>query len=190
MKYYRKLEGKRLYLSPISEEDADLFATWLNDLDITRNLTISHVQLSYLKEKQILGEMIKRGDQVFSIVLNDNDRLIGNCSLNSIDHLDRKAELGIFIGDKNAWSKGYGQEAMQLLLDYGFNILNLHNIYLRVFSHNKKAIHSYERIGFKHAGRLRETNIIGGKMHDELFMDILESEFTSQYLRSKLNPDD
>lgn len=189
MKYYKKLESKRLYLAPLSEEDSDQFATWLNDLEVSKNLTVANVQLSLLKEKQVIAQMIKQGDQVFSIVLNEGDKLIGNCSLNNIDQHDRKAELGIFIGDKKCWGKGYGPEAMKLLLDYGFNILNLHNIYLRVYDHNKRAIRSYEKIGFKLAGRLRETNIIGRNKYDELFMDILETEFQSDYIKRKLNLD-
>ena len=75
---------------------------------------------------------------------------------------------------------------MRLILDYGFNILNLHSIYLRVFSHNTRAIKSYEKVGFKYAGKLRETNIMGGKKYDEIFMDILEDEYQSVYIKAIL----
>jgi len=130
--------------------------------------------------------MIRRGAQIFAIIDKDTDALIGNCSLFKIDHSDRKAEMGIFIGNKNYWDKGYGTEAMRLILDYGFNILNLHNIILNVHDSNKRALKAYEKVGFKYIGSRRESFIMGGRKYDEIFMDILEDEFVSPYIKEIL----
>jgi len=83
------------------------------------------------------------------------------------------------IGEKSEWSKGYGQDALRLLLDYGFNILNLSSIELVVHEDNARAIRCYEKLGFKMMGRQREAKINGTRKIDVLLMDILASEFES-----------
>ena len=183
MKYYKKLVGKKCYLSPISTEDADQYCIWLNDLEVSSNLLIFNQQLSLEREKMILQDMIKNGAQSYAIVDVENDKLIGNCSLFRINERNRKAEVGIFIGNKDYWSKGYGSEALSLLIDYGFNILNLNNIMLEVFGFNKRAIKSYKKVGFKEIGRRREAVIVAGKKHDEIYMDVLADEFESIYIK-------
>jgi len=183
MKYYKKLIGEQCYLSPINVEDADQYCIWLNDLEVSSNLLIFSQQLSLEREKSILQDMIKNSAQIFAIVDATNDKLIGNCSIFRINERNRKAEVGIFIGDKNCWSKGYGSEALSLLIDYGFNILNLNNIMLEVFGYNERAIKAYKKIGFKEIGRRREAIIFAGDKHDEIYMDILASEFESIYIK-------
>ncbi len=183
MKYYKKLVGEKCYLSPINVEDADQYCIWLNDLEVSSNLLMFNHQLNLEREKIILQDMIKNGAQVFAIIDAANDKLIGNCSLFRINERNRKAEIGIFIGDKNYWSKGYGFQALSLLIDYGFNILNLNNIMLEVFGFNKRAINSYKKVGFKEIGRRREAVIVAGKKHDEIYMDILADEFESIYIK-------
>ncbi len=183
MKYYKKLVGKKCYLSPINVEDADQYCVWLNDLEVSSNLLTFGQQLSLEREKVILQDMIKNNAQIFAIIDADSDKLIGNCSIFRISERNRKAEVGIFIGDKEYWDKGYGTEALSLLIDYGFNVLNLNNIMLEVFSYNKRAIHSYKKVGFKEIGRRREAIIFAGEKHDEIYMDILASEFESIYIK-------
>ena len=187
MKYFKKMIGKRVYLSPICAEDAEQYCEWLNDFDVAKNLLIFNQQLSLEREKALLHEMAKNDAQIFGIIEIENNKLIGNCSIFRINERNRKAEVGIFIGDKNYWSKGYGIEALSLLVDYGFNILNLNNIMLEVFDFNKRAIRSYEKVGFKEIGRRREAIFLGGEKHDELYMDILASEFESPFLKPMLN---
>jgi len=90
------------------------------------------------------------------------------------------------IGEKDKWGEGYGGEAVTLLLDYGFNILNLNSVQLGVFAFNQRAIRCYERIGFKHIGTARESRILGGEKHGTILMDILASEFESPVVRGSL----
>ncbi|MFP4660944.1 MAG: GNAT family N-acetyltransferase [Halanaerobiales bacterium] len=177
MRYYKKLIGDRIYLSPVNVEDAEQFTQWINDLDVSINLSVAPQIYSLEKEKEILEKMAKEGYNL-SIVDIEKDELIGNCGLLDVDKLHRNAEVGIFIGNKGYWDKGYGSEAMNLLLDYAFNLLNLNNIFLRVHSFNKRAIRCYKKCGFKEIGRRREAYIVGGKKFDDIYMDILASEFT------------
>ena len=100
-----------------------------------------------------------------------------------IDNTNKVGEIGIFIGNKKYWGKGYGTEAMELILDFGFNILNLYNITLKVYSYNKPAIRCYEKAGFKEAGRIRGAKQVGSERYDEVYMDILASEYNSIYIK-------
>ena len=113
----------------------------------------------------------------FAIVLLDSDTLIGYISLHDIDHLDRNAFLGIYIGEEAHRSKGYGTEAVRLVLDYGFKTLHLHNVMLSVHADNGAAIACYQKAGFREAGRRREGIFKDGRYLDKLFMDILAREF-------------
>ena len=173
--YFRKMIGKKCYLSPIDLDDAEKYAEWLNDLELTTNLAIHHSVINAETEKSLLEKISKEHN--YAIIDIKTDKLIGTCGFVKIDHLNQTAEAGIFIGDKQFWGKGYGTESLQLLLDYGFQVLNLHNVMIRVFSFNERAISSYKKIGFKTIGKRREALKRGDKTFDIVSMDILYKEF-------------
>lgn len=183
MTYYRKLVGEKCYLSPCSVEDAEKWTEWDNDLEVAIPLgNEAYTQLPLDKTRENIGEMIKKQQHVFIIVELETDSPIGRCVLFGIDKVDRRAIFGIVIGEKAYWNKGYGQDATRLLLDYGFNLLNLNSIMLGVFSYNQRAISSYRKVGFKEIGRRRQARIVGGKKYDIVLMDILAEEFESVYV--------
>ena len=173
--YYKKLLGKKCYLSPIDVKDAERFTEWLNDLEIAKNLPFYSGIINLEKEKELLNNLSKEHN--YSIINLETNELIGNCGFFGIDYLNQTAEAGLFIGNKNYWNKGYGTEAFSLLIDYGFKALNLHNIMLRVYEFNKNAIKCYEKIGFQMIGKRREALQMNLKKHDDIYMDILESDF-------------
>ena len=111
--------------------------------------------------------------------------MIGTVGLERINRIHRTATLGIFIGDKEFLSKGYGTESIRLILDYGFNYMNLHNIKLDLLSFNERALKCYKKCGFKEAGKIRENIFINGKYYDTISMDILDSEFKESFIRNK-----
>lgn len=108
---------------------------------------------------------------------------IGGLGLRDIDWVTGCAELGIAIYDKRYWGKGYGTEAICLLLDWAFAYLGLHNIMLETYAYNERSLASYRKVGFKEVGRRREAQRLGDKRYDVVIMDILRTEF-----RSPLNP--
>ena len=119
----------------------------------------------------------KVGDSViFGIRLLESNRLIGSCQLHSINHVHRSAELQIRIGEPFQRGQGYGTEAVRLLLDFAFKDLNLHRVYLHVFSTNAAAILIYKKVGFVHEGLLRKAAHIDGAYVDVVVMGILRDE--------------
>lgn len=184
MKYLKKLIGERIYLSPRSIEDAEQFTEWLNDFETTDYLGRSGILTTLEGEKKYLEEN-SSPEATFVIVTLEDNKMIGTVSLESINWLNRTATLGVFIGDKDYRSKGYGTEAIKLLLDYGFNYMNLHSINLNLMSFNIRAQKCYEKCGFKETGRIRESRFINGRYYDVITMDILADEFQGDYIKNK-----
>jgi RimJ/RimL family protein N-acetyltransferase len=174
MKYFKKLVGKRVYLSPMNAEDVEIYVKWLNDFSVTDGLGSSFTITSLESEKEWLKH--NSNQYQFAIVRLEDDLLIGNCGIQGIDQIRQCAEVGLFIGDEENRNKGYGEEVLNLLLDYGFDYLNLNNIMLKVFSFNERAIRCYQKVGFKEIGRRRQSYYLKGKLYDEVYMDILKSE--------------
>lgn len=185
MRYFKKLKGTNLYLSPINMEDAEQYTAWVNDMSATIPMGNVSTTYSVEMEKSALQHLVKEGNN-FAIVLNESDQLIGNCSLFSISHLHGTAEMGLFIGDEENRGKGYGTESIEVILSYGFKVLNLNNIMLRVFDFNKRGIASYSKVGFEVFGKRTSAYRINGTYFDEIYMEILSENFKSAYLDKEL----
>ena len=172
--------GDRIYLRPLDVEDADIFVSWLNDTEIRQCLGTTS-PLNKLGEQEYLKKLYKdERSLLLGIVLRSNDELIGSVGLDDISLAHRHAEIGIFIGNKSCWSKGYGGEALKLMMGHGFNQLNLHRIFLKVMSSNTRAIRAYEKVGFKEEAVFRENVYANGKYHDDYLMGILEDEWRNR----------
>lgn len=186
MKYHKKIVGEKVYLSPISVDDTEAFLKWINDEEVTVYLTALPDIYSLLKEEDFV-EKTAKDNNTFSIVDKQTDKLIGNCSYFGESFINRTAEIGIMIGEKDYWSKGYGSDALKLLLDFGFRVRNYNSLTLRVLAINKRAIACYEKVGFKKSGVQREAVIFGDKKIDVIHMDILTSEHKTDYLDKYFN---
>ena len=114
---------------------------------------------------------------VFAIRVQENSLLIGSCSLSHLHWQARIAEIGIMIGNHDYHGKGFGTDTMQVLMRYGFMELNLNRIELGVNSYNPRAIHAYEKLGFRHEARVRETVFRDGEYTDSIWMAILRREW-------------
>ncbi|MBP1925317.1 RimJ/RimL family protein N-acetyltransferase [Sedimentibacter acidaminivorans] len=178
MKYSKKMIGKRVYLSPMSIEDAEIYVKWLNDFNVTDGLGTSNNIISVESEKEWISQNTSKYQ--LAIIRLEDDMLIGNCGLQEIDHIRQCGVVGLFFGEEENRSKGYGQEVLNLLLNYGFEYLNLNNIMLKVFSFNERAINCYTKVGFKEIGRRRQSYYLKGRYWDEVYMDILKQEFMTK----------
>ena len=176
MKYFPKIVGDHLYLSPMNVEDAPIYVKWLNDKTVSENLGLDTKVTTLEGEKEWLKRCQNKYN--FAIVLKENEKLIGNVSFGDVDLIHRNAMLQIFIGDEQNRDRGYGKEAIKLLLEYGFNNLNLNNIMLNVYSFNKRAIKLYESLGFKKFGTRHKSHYFKGQFYDEIQMEILKDEYS------------
>jgi diamine N-acetyltransferase len=187
--------GERIRLRGMERSDLPRFVTWLNDPEVNIGLAIYPV-LSQVEEENWFENIQKKPQAEHPLVIEirmprspvqgeplstPNSRPpevdwipIGDCSFFNLDRTNRSCELGIVIGEKRFWNQGFGTETMGLLLKFGFETLNLHRIYLRVFASNPRAIRAYEKAGFVLEGRLREAVFINGKYVDILIMSVLE----------------
>lgn len=173
--YFKKLMGKKCYLSPIDVNDAERYTEWLNDQEVVSYLPFNHFALSLNSEKDFLANLVK--DHNYAIVDLETNQLIGNVGVNNYDAVYQSGEIGIFIGDKKFWNRGYGTEAMRLLIAYCFDKLNLHSISLCVHQSNIRALKCYEKIGFKKAGEYRERILANQKYESLVVMDLLLNDF-------------
>jgi RimJ/RimL family protein N-acetyltransferase len=167
-----KIEGRKIYLRTLSERNATKeYCSWLNDPEVnkyleTREATIAELK-NYIREKNKNPNCLFLG-----IFFKKNNKHIGNIKLEPIDFKNRKATLGILIGDKNYWGKGIGKEATKLLINYAFQKLNLKEINLGVISANKRAISLYKKLGFKIYQVDKKSIQREGKFFDKILMSI------------------
>lgn len=146
---------------------------WLNDPDVTRFFTnLGAIPLTENSLRQWYDGISHQRDVHFSIYKTDGKH-IGGAQLKSIDWRNRNAELGIFIGSKEEWGKGYCSQATDLLVKYAFGTLNLHRVWLRVDSENIAAVSCYEKVGFIKEGVFTEEVYRDQRYHDSIVMSII-----------------
>jgi RimJ/RimL family protein N-acetyltransferase len=182
------IQGERIRLRRDERTDIPEFVKWLNDPEVRRYLSFM-MPISMANEELWFENMLRlpAAEQPFAIEIRKTShekeaetwQMIGNCSFMDMDHTARSAEVGLFIGDKSCWNKGYGTEVMRLLLQFGFETLNLNRIFLRVDEHNQGGIRAYHKAGFVEEGRLRQAVYRDGEYFDFLIMSVIRSEWNS-----------
>ena len=172
MRYFKKLEGEKVYLSPINLDDYETYVKWLNNPRITQFLSTNDSLITLSNEKELL-EKIANEEFTYAIIRKEDDTLLGNVGLLRIDYKDGKASLGIFIGEEDNLSKGYGSEAIKLILDFVFKEIRLHSVDLTVFGNNPRAIKAYTKCGFKEFGRRHDAIFHNGEYIDLIYMEII-----------------
>ena len=163
-----------------AEEIAPLLAKAMRDseydrlLDTNPALTFSAPALRSFMQKDLEGK-----DDLFPFAIRalDDDRVVGEIGLDGVDWARGDTFVGIGIFERELWGKGYGTDAMRLILRYAFLELNLRRVTLDVFEYNPRAVRSYEKCGFRHEGRLRRFLYRDGQRHDLIFMGILREEW-------------
>ncbi len=174
------IHGKQVNLRGLELEDAQEIAQHFNDWEVRRFLNMIAPVSKEEEEDWIRStwEQRRKGTgYVFGIEVNESKLLIGSCALNPVSVINRSSGFGIALYNKAHWNKGYGTEATQLILGYGFNMLNLHRVHLTVFEGNDRARHIYEKVGFKLVGCHRQAIFRNGRYWDMDVMDLLEDEF-------------
>ena len=158
------------------EKDAELFVGWNRDSEYSRLLGDAP---AYQWTSKQIKEWREKENDVFFFVIRTlaDDRAIGLIDLSGFDWVARHAWVGIGLGEREFWGKGYGTDAMRVLLRYVFQELNLNRVNLNVFEYNERAIKSYLKSGFVVEGRTRQDILREGRRWDVIFMGILKSEW-------------
>ncbi len=174
------LAGEKVRLIAVdAERDSKLFAGWRNnseylrlmDADVALHFSIEKMK-KWMEENELSDEVA-----FFMIKRKEDDQIIGEIGLSGFQGKHSNAFVGISIGDPENWGKGFGTEAMKVILRYGFSILNLHHISLTVFEYNPRGVRSYEKAGFKLEGVQRQFLHRDGRRWDMYRMGILRSEW-------------
>ncbi|WP_286155096.1 GNAT family protein [Bacillus sp. FJAT-27264] len=181
-KQARMLTGEQVYLRPLNAEDAELYYQGLY-VEETRCLT--GTQKHHTKEqieRYIIGKTEDASSVLLLVALKENDEVIGDVAIQDIDGINRTGSIRIAINQAEHQGQGYGQEALLLMLEYGFGIRNLNRIELEVFAYNKRAAHVYEKIGFVKEGVRRHALFYNHQYHDIILMSMLDHEYRERYV--------
>jgi len=173
-------EGEKVVLRSMELSDIDAIMEHRNDLEFRQFCGTAlpqsrEEQLEFIKSTWKLRQEGKA--HFFTIIKKETKEFLGHCKLDVVNAIARSFNLGIFIYSKEDWSKGFGTDTMNVLLNIGFNYLNLHRIELWVYPVNKRAIHIYEKLGFIQTGRKRKARYMNGEYRDLILMDILQDEW-------------
>ncbi|MDY2837976.1 MAG: GNAT family protein [Bilifractor sp.] len=170
------IEGTHVILREITKKDTDLIVKWRNNPNVMKNFIFRErftpeMHNHWLDTKVASGEVIQ-----YIIVDRGSNTEIGSVYFRDIDKKSNSAEYGIFIGEDNYRGKGLGTETAKLFINYGFETLKLHRIFLRVIAENKAAFHAYKSAGFKQEGYMRDMVKLDDEYKDIIFMSILETD--------------
>lgn len=178
-------EGELVRLTAIQPEaDAEAIARWSLDSEYDRlgdSGSVRPLRAKFIREDIEKAE-IRNDVYGFSIHILSDDRLIGFIFLDGIEWSHGTGWVGIGIGERDCWGKGYGTDAMRVLLRFAFEELNLYRVNLDVFEYNPRAIRSYEKVGFVHEGRQRGLLHRDKRRWDLIFMGILREEWENAQL--------
>ncbi len=167
----------QITLRCIEPKDAERLYHYRNDWQVTRLLGGFSTGYSVKDIHDWMEFHRARTDEIiWTIADKEGDVCLGHVGLYKIDHRIRNAEFAILIGDESWQGRGIGQQISHQVIEFGFQQLNLHRIQLSVLATNSRAIHLYEKLGFKQEGVLRDGEFRDGGYIDVLIMALLESE--------------
>ena len=176
------LIGEKIYLRGLKEEDlSGEYFQWLNDKDVT-----CYLESGYFPNTQVnmenYYEKINNSNSILmlAIIEKSTDKHIGNIKLEPINWIHRTAKLGIMIGNKESYGKGFGTEAIKLIVEYSFDELNLRKITLGVVAENKPALKVYKKIGFELEGRRKKQSFNNGHYCDGLIMGLFRKDYNKK----------
>lgn len=180
MEITKFLEGKKVYLRPVQDEDTKLVYFGKNNADVRETLFLFAPMTLEQVQAEIKQWSTSKEIMFFTICSREDDKPVGQTAFVRIDYVSRAAVFYIAIYDPECWSKGYGGEATRLMVDYAFDILNLNRIQLHVCAENVKGVEAYKKAGYKIEGTLRQAMYHHNTYIDFYVMGILREEYYSK----------
>jgi RimJ/RimL family protein N-acetyltransferase len=148
------LTGELVILRPIEPEDYPALAVFANDIEVSQLVGgRPPVPMPLATVAELFEKRRTNPDEVNFAITDQDGALIGQCGLFRHDQTGRTAELGIAIGDRDYWDRGYGREAVSLLTEYALRVRNIRKVHLSVNATNERAIRAYTAAGFSEEGR-------------------------------------
>ena len=176
--------GEKVYLRGIEESDAEgPYLDWLNDVEVTRFLETAG---RFPTSKESLLDYIRsmaQSDQDVLFGIHDitTDELIGTSHLGPINWVTRISPIGIMIGNKKLWGKGYASEAIELVVGYAFRRLNLHKVTAGAAAINQGSVKAFEKAGFKIEGRAKSQVLLDGEYYDSQYLGLTKQDFMQEF---------
>ncbi|WDT75387.1 MAG: GNAT family protein [Candidatus Manganitrophus sp.] len=176
------LEGKRIYLREVRPSDVnERYYRWMNDPEITRFLESRFAPNAIENLRDYVAGKLGDRDNIFlAIVLKEEDRHIGNIKLGPIQWIHRLADIGLLIGEKDCWGKGYATEAIQLVSDYAFNVLNLHKVAAGCYGPNEGSARAFQKAGFIVEGVRKEQFYANGSYVDDILLGLIRPDWNQE----------
>jgi RimJ/RimL family protein N-acetyltransferase len=173
------LQGEAVRLTALDEADLATLVGWQQDAEFLR---LFDARPAYPQTEQALKAWLQERQRAtdaffFAIRRCESDDLLGYVELDSILWAHGSAWLSIATGERGTWGRGFGTEAVRLVLGFAFGELNLHRVQLTVFAYNQRAIALYRKLGFQHEGTYREALHRDGQRHDMLLYGLLRREW-------------
>ncbi len=183
--------GQRVGLGPLRTDLAEQYARWVNDVEVKAGIMTLGVfnpndEVAFVTRMQAEGATRDPVSAHFTIYDLADDHPVGMGGLFDVSWRHRRAELGIQLGERRG--TGLGGEAVRLIVDWGFNVLSLNNVMLGYIDYNDRGRRAYERAGFKLVGRRREAILAGGRLRDEVLMDITAADFGESQVAARELP--
>lgn len=165
-----RITGDRVALRPITDADTDHIVAWRNTPSVMQNFIFRQTFTPEMHRNWLVTKVAT--GQVVQYIIEDkaDGRPVGSVYYRDIDPANHSAEYGIFIGEENARGKGFGTETARLFTEFGFTVLGLHRISLRLLAENLPARRSYEKAGFAEEGLFRDMVLLDGRYRDVVFM--------------------
>jgi len=164
-----ELQGARITLRDKQLEDAEYDYIWRCDAELSRLDAAYPLTMTYDRYLSIFQDQLRYptpGSHHFGIYVADN-KFSGNCMYYDLDSINREAELGIVIGDRDYWDGAFGYDAVVTLLAHMFGKMNLRRVYLHTLEWNKRAQRCFSKCGFNTVKPVRRLG------HDFLLMEVL-----------------
>ncbi|MDN6572470.1 MAG: GNAT family N-acetyltransferase [Staphylococcus equorum] len=166
------IEGEKIYLRPIENDDINKLNKWKNDAEVFKYLGGGFMPVSIIQQEKWLESMSDlTGKNKRFMICEENEKAIGMIGLYDINWIHRTCEIGIYLGEKEAWGKGYSKESYQLIESFAREYLNLRKIKLYVVSDNTNAVNMWNSLDFIVVGEHFKERFIEGKYRDVLIME-------------------
>lgn len=173
------LIGRKVTLRPGDESDIYLLSRWYNDKELNRLAGWSDSKVTANKLRYNISKSF--GYDPMNLMIDDeNGKPIGTIQLYDFNEQDKSCKLGIRIGDRDYWGRGYGEDAVNTLLEYAFMKIDIYRVTLKVYEYNERAVKCYLKCGFQYEGRTRHSAFIDGQFYDEIIMGALKGDLLKQ----------